>query len=171
MPIICLRTEIKAKRTLVFDLSRSIDLHLLSTLHTNEIAIAGKTSGLIALNEWVTWRAKHFGIYQQLTSKVTAYDRPNSFTDEMVSGAFKSFRHDHHFEDTEAGTLMMDTFAYRSPLGLLGRSADVLFLNRYMTRLLTERNAVIKEYAETGKWKAVLDSDAMTDPGKTCLTA
>ena len=156
MPIIRLRTEISAKRALVFDLSRSIDLHQLSTERTNETAIAGTTSGLIGLNEWVTWRAKHFGIYQHLTSKVTAYDRPNSFVDEMMSGAFKSFRHEHHFEDTEAGTLMLDTFAYRSPFGVLGHLADALFLQRYMTRLLATRNAVIKEYAETGKWKAVL---------------
>ena len=160
MPIIHLRTEIKAKRTLVFDLSRSIDLHQLSTEHTNETAIAGKTSGLIGLNEWVTWRAKHFGIYQQLTSKITAYDRPNSFTDEMVSGAFKSFRHEHHLEDTEAGTLMRDTFAYRSPLGVLGHLADALFIKRYMTRLLAIRNAVIKEFAESGKWKTVLPGGA-----------
>ncbi len=156
MPVIHLRTEINAKRPLVFDLSRSIDLHQLSTEHTHETAIAGTTSGLIGLNEWVTWRARHFGIYQQLTSKVTAYDRPNSFTDEMVSGAFNSFRHEHHFEDTEEGTLMRDIFTYRSPFGLLGRLVDALFLQRYMTGLLQARNAVIKEYAESGKWKMVL---------------
>ncbi len=156
MPVIHLRNEIKAKRRLVFDLSRSIDLHQLSTQDSKESAIAGKTSGLISLNEWVTWRARHFGIYQRLTSKITAYDRPNSFVDEMVSGSFKSFRHDHFFEDTEMGTLMLDTFAYRSPFGLLGHLADALFLKRYMTNLLAKRNAVIKEYAETGKWKAVL---------------
>jgi hypothetical protein len=61
MPTIRLRTEVKAGKALVFDLSRSIDLHKLSTAHTHETAIAGKTSGLIGLNEWVTWRAKHFG--------------------------------------------------------------------------------------------------------------
>ncbi len=151
MPIIRLRTEIKASRSLVFDLSRSIDLHQLSTAHTHETAIAGTTSGLIGLNEWVTWRAKHFGIYQQLTSKITACDRPNSFTDEMVSGAFKSFRHEHHFQNTEAGTLMLDTFTYRSPLSVLGQLANVLFLTRYMTDLLEKRNSIIKGYAETGK--------------------
>ena len=61
--------ELNADKEIVFDLSRSIDLHKLSTVHTNETAIAGRTSGLIGLNESVTWRAKHFGIYQKLTSK------------------------------------------------------------------------------------------------------
>ncbi len=49
-----LKTEIKADRSVVFDLSRSIDLHKISTKRTNEEAIAGKTSGLIGLGEIVT---------------------------------------------------------------------------------------------------------------------
>ena len=76
MPKIELKTKIKADRKVVFDLSRSIDLHKISTKHTNEEAIAGKTSGLIGMDESVTWRAKHFGIYQELTSKITEFDRP-----------------------------------------------------------------------------------------------
>jgi len=39
MPKIELKTEIKAKKDIVFDLSRSIDLHKISTEHTNEDAI------------------------------------------------------------------------------------------------------------------------------------
>ncbi|MGB3869504.1 MAG: SRPBCC family protein [Flavobacteriales bacterium] len=156
MPIIRLRTEINANRALVFDLARSIDLHQLSTEQTNETAIAGTTSGLIGLNESVTWRAKHFGFYQRLTSTITAYDRPTFFTDEMVSGAFKSFLHEHRFEDLNGRTLMLDTFTYRSPLGLIGRMADALFLQRYMMGLLEKRNAVVKEFAEAGKGRAVL---------------
>ncbi|GAL82656.1 uncharacterized conserved protein [Algibacter lectus] len=98
-------------------MSRSIDLHKISTEQTNEEAIAGKTSGLIGMNESVTWRAKHFGIYQKLTSKITEYDRPNYFADEMVKGAFAEFKHEHHFAESNGGTLMIDFFDYKSPLG------------------------------------------------------
>lgn len=153
MPTIFLYTEIKASQSLVFDLARSIDLHKISTSDTNESAIAGKTSGLINLNESVTWSAKHFGIYQILTSKITAFDRPNYFVDEMTKGAFKSFKHKHHFETIDGKTIMTDVFDYQSPLGILGRLADTLFLKKYMTRLLNKRNGVIKEFAETEKWK------------------
>lgn len=69
MPRIYLETRISAPVEIVFDLSRSIDLHKISTEHTKEEAIAGKTSGLIALGETVTWRAKHLGFTQNLTSK------------------------------------------------------------------------------------------------------
>jgi ligand-binding SRPBCC domain-containing protein len=148
MPVIRLETFIKADQDIVFNLARSIDLHQISTAHTNERAIAGKTSGLIELNESVTWEAKHFGIVQRLTSKITAMEYPNCFVDEMVSGAFKSFKHEHLFEQKSEGTLMLDIFNYVSPMGMLGKAADRLFLKKYMINLLLTRNKVIKEHAE-----------------------
>ncbi|AWV97528.1 SRPBCC family protein [Arcticibacterium luteifluviistationis] len=156
MPRIELRTVITADREIVFDLSRSIDLHKISTEHTNEQAIAGKTSGLIGIDESVTWRAKHFGIYQNLTSKITEFDRPNYFVDEMQEGVFSEFRHEHHFSDIENGTLMIDVFEYSSPFGVFGKLADMLFLENYMKDLLSKRNQIIKEFAETDKWRKIL---------------
>jgi len=157
MPKIELRTEINADKELVFDLSRSIDLHKISTKHTNETAIAGKTSGLIGLNESVTWRARHLGIYQNLTSKIMEFDRPNYFADEMVSGAFKKFRHEHHFADLNGGTLMTDFFDYESPFGVVGKLADKLFLKKYMIKLLNLRNRTVKEFAESDRWKEIIN--------------
>lgn len=156
MPRIELLTEIKARKEIVFDLSRSIDLHKISTEHTNETAIAGKTNGLIGMDESVTWRAKHFGIYQKLTSKITVFERPNLFVDEMVKGAFKSFRHEHRFEELNGGTLMTDYFDYESPYGILGKLADKLFLLKYMTDLLAKRNRIVKDFAESDKWKKIV---------------
>lgn len=43
---------------------------------------------------------------------------------------------------------MTDVFDYVSPYGILGKLADWLFLKRYMTDLLVQRNNGIKEYAE-----------------------
>ncbi len=66
----------------------------------------------------------------------------------MVNGAFKSFRHEHHFLVVENGTLMRDVFVFESPLGVLGKFANWLFLKKYMSDLLVERNRVIKKAAE-----------------------
>ena len=142
-------THINAPIERCFDLARSIDLHLESTKQTGEMAIGGRTSGLIELGETVTWRAKHFGVWQNLTSKITEFDFPNSFTDEMVSGAFKSFRHEHLFYAVNDQTVMKDIFMFESPGGWLGKGANFLFLSWYMERLLVERNRVIKLTAET----------------------
>lgn len=148
MPFIQIKTHIKAPIEVCFDLSRSIDLHLESTKQTGEMAIAGKTSGLIALNETVTWQARHFGVWQTLTSKITEMEPPVFFADEMVEGAFKSFRHEHYFAESNGYTRMTDIFTFESPYGILGQIANVLFLKQYMSNLLVKRNAVIKQFAE-----------------------
>ena len=151
MPLVRLETFIEAPKQIVFDVARSIDLHQVSTAQTNEKAVAGRTSGLIELDEWVTWEAKHFGIVQKLTSKITAMDAPDYFVDEMVSGAFKSFKHEHIFEAKGNGTIMIDLFSYISPLGIIGKLADRVFLQSYMTALLVQRNKILKAQAESNQ--------------------
>ncbi|HAY3564271.1 TPA: SRPBCC family protein [Elizabethkingia meningoseptica] len=156
MPVINLKILINADIHTVFDLSRSIDLHSISTAKTNEKAIAGVTSGLIKAGETVTWEATHFSIRQTLTSKITAFEEPFHFRDEMLQGTFKYIRHDHYFETTENGTLMTDIFRYDSPYGLLGKLFNQLILTRYLKKFLQERNQVIKDFAESDQWKQVL---------------
>lgn len=150
MNTILLQTHIQAPIQKCFDLSRSIDLHLESTAETNEEAIAGKTSGLIGLDETVTWRAKHLGIYWKMTVKITAFEAPRFFRDEMLKGPFKMMRHEHYFErQVDGSTLMKDVFTFASPFGVLGRMMDELYLQKYMQELLEKRNQVIKTKAES----------------------
>jgi len=148
MPVIRTELYIRAPAALCFDLARSIDIHARSTAQTREKAVAGVTSGLIELGQSVTWEAVHFGIRQRLTAQITHFDRPRYFVDEMVSGAFKRFWHKHEFIPASEGTLMIDVFDYTSPLGLLGRMADKLFLQQYMEQFLLRRNEYIKQVAE-----------------------
>ncbi|MDF3076374.1 MAG: cell division protein [Sphingobacteriaceae bacterium] len=157
MPIITLVTEIKSTIEICFDLARSIDLHQISTAKTNERPINGKTSGLIELNEFVTWQATHFGVRQKLTSKITAYERPFYFVDEQLYGAFKSIYHEHIFQQLHEKVMMKDIFEFHSPLGIFGKLANKLFLANYLRNLLLTRNEIIKEYAETENWKQILD--------------
>ncbi|WP_300601686.1 SRPBCC family protein [Niabella sp.] len=146
-----LETIINADIETCFDLARSIDLHSLSTAQTREKAVAGRTSGLIGADETVTWQATHFGIRQQLTSKITAFHHPFHFRDEQLRGAFRFIKHDHYFSRIEGGTLMKDVFCFQSPLGILGRMVDAMVMKRYLTRFLSKRNQIIKAVAESGK--------------------
>jgi ligand-binding SRPBCC domain-containing protein len=104
---------------------------------------------MMKLGDTVTWEAIHFGVKQQLTSKITAYERPHRFTDEMVRGVFHAMKHTHEFLSREGGTLVIDTFLFRAPAGPLGWLAEVLVLTRYMKRLLLVRNRCLKQVAET----------------------
>jgi ligand-binding SRPBCC domain-containing protein len=149
MPRIDVVTEIAAPIETVFDVARSIDVHLLSQAKHQEKAIAGKATELIEEGEVVTWEAVHFCVRQRLTSRIVAMQRPVHFRDSMVSGTFKRFDHDHFFEAVSDGrTRMRDVFDYTAPMGLIGRLADGLFLKRYVRRLIEKRNAVIKSMAE-----------------------
>jgi ligand-binding SRPBCC domain-containing protein len=148
MVTIYLETIVKADLYKVFDLARDIDLHQKSTSKTNERAIAGRISGLIEEGESVTWKAKHLGIYQTLTTKIVRMEKPYQFTDVMQKGAFKSMKHQHIFKRQGNCTVMIDIFEFESPLGIMGRIFNRLFLKNYMRNFLLDRNKLIMVTAE-----------------------
>lgn len=148
MSTIHLTTIIKADFYTIFDLARDIDLHQKSTFKTNEKAIAGRLSGLIQEGETVTWRAKHLGAYQTLTTKIISMNKPYHFTDKMLKGAFKSMKHQHIFRQEGEMTIMTDIFEFQSPFGIIGKLFNMFFLKNYLTNFLLERNKLIKITAE-----------------------
>ncbi|MFT3682478.1 MAG: SRPBCC family protein [Ferruginibacter sp.] len=156
MPQIHLTTFIAAPVERVFDLCRSVNLHRISTSHTGERAIAGIMNGLMNENDSVTWQAKHLFKIRKMTSRITEMNRPVFFTDAMTKGDFKSFRHEHHFKETNNGTIMIDMLEFESPYSIIGILLNKFYLKNYIEELLVRRNSVIKEYAETTKWKAIL---------------
>jgi ligand-binding SRPBCC domain-containing protein len=157
MSTIELKTKIKAPIERCFLLSLNVDLHLLSTAETNERAISGVTTGLMKLNDIVTWRAKHFSIYQNHTSKITAYDFPKYFVSEMIKGTFKRMHHQHLFESKTDETIMTDIFVFEAPLGIFGQAFSRLILKKYMKGFLIKRNNTIKNVAEGNEWKKLLN--------------
>jgi ligand-binding SRPBCC domain-containing protein len=161
MPVIQIITEINAPIERVFDLCRSIELHEASTKKSKERAVAGTTHGLIGSGETVTWEATHFFVRQLLSVRITKMDYPNFFEDKMIQGAFRQFTHQHFFERVESGTRMRDIFDFNSPFGYIGKIADFLFLKNYMSRLILDRNEVIRQTAESDKWKRFLIKNAM----------
>jgi ligand-binding SRPBCC domain-containing protein len=150
LAVIRVSTEIAAGPAVCFDLARSVEAHIESTGATGERAVAGVTTGLLELGDEVTWRARHFGVTQELTSRIVAFNRPYHFRDEMVRGVFRHLVHDHHFEALPPSTRMVDVFDFNAPLGLLGTLAERVFLTAYLRRFLTKRAEALKRLAESG---------------------
>ncbi|UTN04729.1 SRPBCC family protein [Flavobacterium bizetiae] len=148
MTTINLTTKIKASKQIVFDASRDIDIHQQSASKTSEVAIAGITSGLINLNETVTWRGKHFGIYLTHKSRITVMNFYDYFVDEMEEGKFKFFKHEHFFEEQNGITILNDKMQYETPFGIFGKVFDSLFLKKHLIQFLLERNKILKEVSE-----------------------
>jgi ligand-binding SRPBCC domain-containing protein len=148
-----LATRIAAPRHVCFDLARSVEFHMRSTAQFREVAVGGRTSGLLTLGEEVTRKARHFGVWQTLTSRVAAYDRPVYFRDSMVHGVVAYLDHEHRFAEDGAYTEMRDVFECAAPLGLLGRLAEILVVRAHLLRLLERRNRELKAVAEAGTWR------------------
>jgi hypothetical protein len=75
----------------------------------------------------------------------------------MVQGIFRFMQHDHFFRELSRDeTEMRDVFRFASPIPVLGRLAEILVLRRYIHSLLSERNTVISEIAESNDWPAYL---------------
>lgn len=139
-------TECPTGAAAMFDVSLDIDAHVASMSQSHERAIGGVTTGRIGLGQTVTWRARHFGIWFTLTSKITALDRPHRFVDEQAQGPFTTFIHEHRFEDTPHGCRMTDTITVASPI--LGVVAERLVLVPYLRRLIRQRNLALVRSAE-----------------------
>ncbi len=159
MAKIDITTFIGNKPEIVFDLARSIDLHKISTAKTNEKAVDGVTEGLIRMGEFVTWQAHHLFGLRNFTSKIISYNYPFSFTDEMQKGDLKYFCHKHSFARSNNGTIMNDVIILEAHYGLLGKWVMQLFLRKYFERFLVERNNIVKEFAESDKWRALLKNE------------
>lgn len=147
MPVLRIQTDIEAPAVTCFDLSRSIELHLESMSGSQERAVAGVTSGLIGYGQEVTWEARHLGRRWRMTARITVFDRPHRFVDEMVTGPFRSFSHEHVFAAHNQHTRMTDIVEFRTGPILAGRLVDpIVFL--YLRRLLVLRSTSIKRQAE-----------------------
>jgi ligand-binding SRPBCC domain-containing protein len=156
MPTIHLTTFIAAPVDVVFNLSRSVDLHKKSMRKHREEAVAGTRFGLMEREDTVTWKAKHFFKTRILRVKISTMEKNEQFTDEQVDGDFKEMKHEHYFKPCDNGTIMIDLFHFESPYGTIGKWFNGLYFTRYMKNLLEQRNTIIKEFAENGKWKQLL---------------
>ena len=156
MPTIHLTTFIAAPVERVFDLSRNIDLHKESMSKHREEAVAGVRFGLIEKDESVTWKAKHLFKTRLHRSRITEMVKPSIFIDEQSKGDFKMMKHEHHFKPVDNGTIMIDIIHFETPYGAIGKFFNSLYLTKYMRKLIEQRNKTIKEFAETEKWKKLL---------------
>jgi ligand-binding SRPBCC domain-containing protein len=142
-------TRIAAPPERCFDLARDVDAHVRSAAATGERVVGGRTSGLLELGDTITFEARHLGVRQRLTSRVSSFNRPTRFQDQMTAGAFRSMEHDHLFEPTaDRGTDMTDVLRFRAPFGPLGWLAERLVLAPHLRRFLIHRGLALKAMAE-----------------------
>jgi ligand-binding SRPBCC domain-containing protein len=108
-----------------------------------------RTSGIIGRGEMVRWSMRLWGIVPvRHTSKIVMLVEDDGqggamFVDQMTTGVFSSYRHEHRYAVDGAGTWMTDDVSWRVPAGPFGALADRVYVGRMMARLVDERNAEI----------------------------
>jgi ligand-binding SRPBCC domain-containing protein len=147
MTVVIVKTHIAAPLEVCFDLARDVHVHCQTSRSTQE-RIVFATKRQMEFGDCVTFEGVHFGIRQQLSGRIVAYERPLFFADEMTRGIFKRLRHEHSFQEQRGGTLMTDRLDFASPLGIVGIVADVLFVQAHLRRFLWRRNRVLKRLAK-----------------------
>ncbi len=160
MVIIRTATQVNAPLERCFRLSLSIDLEMAAN---QQKAVGGVTEGLIGPGETVIWQKRHFGREFRHESLIEVWRPYSYFRDVMVAGAFGAYQHDHHFAVMNDGTRIRDEIRFTTPAGLLGRVAGKLVLRRKISAMLQQRNAFIKQVAESDEWHRYLDGQPELD--------
>jgi ligand-binding SRPBCC domain-containing protein len=156
MASIHLTTFIAAPVDRVFDLSRHIALYKQLFHNRKERLSSGAGSNMLAKGETLSVLVKKGGKSRMSMIKITALQRPVSFVEEQVKGDLEKFRHEHHFKPVQNGTIIIDMVEYGMPKDFFGRILGKIYFKKYMEELLNKRNELIRTYAETEKWRAVL---------------
>lgn len=69
----------------------------------------------------VEFKVQAMGLVRKLTHEVTAFDDPNSFTEEQIEGPFRHWVHEHILEVREGGGCMViDRIQFLPPGGVAG---------------------------------------------------
>lgn len=85
------------------------------------------------------------GIPLKWKTEITEVKDNEYFIDEQRVGPYKLWRHKHIFKETEEGVEMEDIVDYILPLGMLGRFAHVLFVERQLNHIFNFRASVTDE--------------------------
>ena len=156
MPRLHLTTFIAAPVERVFDLSRNLTLYKLIFQNRKEGFSSGAASNLLAKGETVSIVSKLAGKSRMSIIRVMDMQRPLSFTEEQVKGDLDIYRHEHHFKSIENGTIVIDLVDFGSTRDMLGKLFGKFYLKKYLEELLRRRNEMVRTYAESEKWRAVL---------------
>jgi ligand-binding SRPBCC domain-containing protein len=79
-------------------------------------------------------------------TEITHVQEPIYFVDEQRFGPYALWHHQHHFKVVPDGVEMTDEVNYAIPLGILGRIANWLFVEREVNAIFDHRFSILKEY-------------------------
>ena len=114
-----------------------------------------RTEGLAVGGDHIRWQGWQLGMPQVHESLISAYEVGRYFQDRMVEGRFKTFEHNHWFEEVDGVVVMRDQVRFSMPLGAAGWLVGKVVMVPHIRGLLRRRFKLLKRIAESEseEWK------------------
>lgn len=90
------------------------------------------------------------GIPLSWMTEITHVVEGQYFVDEQRKGPYALWHHQHHFEVAPEGVKMTDIVHYSMPLGILGRIAHALFVQRQVRDIFAFRKSAVEQLFRKG---------------------
>lgn len=119
------------------------NLEVLTPKHLS-FHVKGKNTETIGMNTLINYRIRLRGIPMNWTSRIGEWDPPREFSDEQVSGPYKSWLHSHKFTPLAGGTLMTDIIRFRVPGGWPGRLVGLMHVKKEVEKIFSYRRKQIR---------------------------
>lgn len=93
----------------------------------------------------IEYTIRVMGVRVKWVTQIPIHDPLNGFVDIQEKGPYKSWRHEHTFEDHDGQTLMTDRVQYELPFGILGKVAHSLVVSRQLRDIFDHRGREIRK--------------------------
>jgi ligand-binding SRPBCC domain-containing protein len=86
-----------------------------------------------------------WGLKMNWTTEITHVKEHKYFIDVQQEGPYRFWHHEHHFEETKDGVLMIDILTYKPPFGFLGIIANKLIIESKLNQIFEYRKKKMEE--------------------------
>lgn len=94
----------------------------------------------------IDYELRLYGIPVRWRTLIEEFNPDASFIDTQISGPYRSWRHQHHFQEAPGGTQMHDRVDYEMPYGFIGGITRALFVRSALDRIFDYRSQSITQH-------------------------
>lgn len=94
----------------------------------------------------ITYKVSPFpGVKMNWVTEITQVRENEFFVDEQRFGPYSMWHHEHHFEERDNGTFMVDLVYYKPPMGAIGRLFESTLIRPRLRQIFKFREESLRE--------------------------
>ncbi|MBA4031975.1 MAG: hypothetical protein C0478_13940 [Planctomyces sp.] len=148
MPLFESKVQLPASPEKIFDfITRPKNLAMISPPEAGLVFI--EAPDVLSLGSKLVFRVQAHGVVQQLEHRITAFDSPFGFREELVKGPIKTFNHDYIITvDGDNLSTLTNRIEFEPPGGLIGLMVTAeRILDQFEDGFAYRRQALIKAFS------------------------